>query len=229
MPEKNVSFIISTAEVFVRGNGKYCRQLAILHMQRLGLPAAACEYRTAPANKYPDALDDVFAGFKYLTDALGYAPSDIIVAGDSAGGTFAAALTHRLKRLGLGLPQKLVLYSPCMNLTGSFESHKYNIGKDQTFTQGLPSPEYYTGSADLTDPEVSPYFGDFTGFPPTYFCAEDTEVMCSDALMTADKMYKQGVRVQVHIFHGLWHVFPTYTQSTPESKLVFEEVKEFIG
>jgi acetyl esterase/lipase len=216
---------------FVRGNGKYCRKLAILHVTRTGLPAAACEYRTAPASAYPDALDDVYAGYRYLTGELGYAPGDIIVAGDSAGGTLAIALLNRLKRLGEALPQKLVLYSPCVDFALNFESHTYNVGKDLIFTVGLTTEGLmgYIGGADLKDPELSPYYGDFTGFPPAYFCVEDTEVLCSDTLMTAEKMYAQGVDVRVHAFHGLWHVFPVYSPETEESKQVFDEVKAFIG
>ncbi|MDR1785608.1 MAG: alpha/beta hydrolase [Spirochaetaceae bacterium] len=215
---------------FVRGNGSYCRQLALLHLQRLGVPSVAMEYTLAPGAKYPVQLDEVFTGFTYLTKTLGYKPSDIILAGDSAGGNLAAALAVRLKRLGIGSPNCLLLNSPMTDCTLSLPSHKYNLGKDIVFPAGV-SPAivaFYVDDKYLKDPEVSPYFGDFTGFPPVYFVADDTEVLCSDSVETAAKMYSQGVKVKAHIFHGLWHVFATDVQKTPESKLVFQEMKEFI-
>jgi acetyl esterase/lipase len=215
---------------FVRGNGSYCRQIALLHLQRLGIPAVAVEYTYAQTAKYPAQLDEVLTGYTHLTDALKYKPSDIIVGGDSAGGTLSLALVVRLKRLGLGLPGALLLNSPMTDCTMSLASHKVNVGKDAVFTQGIAPAvmALYVDEKYMKDPEASPYFADFSGFPPAYFVADDTEVLCSDSLETAAKMYAAGVKVKAHFFHGLWHVFPTDVQKTPESRQVFAEMKEFV-
>ena len=215
---------------FVRGNGSYCRQIALLHLLRIGIRSVAVEYTPAPGAKYPSQLDEVFTGFTYLTGTLGYRPRDIILSGDSAGGTLAAALVHRFKRLGMDTPGGILFNSPMMDCTLSLESHKSNLGKDITFPQGIAPAmiAVYVDEAHNKEPEASPYFGDFTGFPPSYFVSDDTEVMCSDTLESAAKMYRLGVKVQVHLFHGLWHVFATDAQRTVESKIVFQDMKDFL-
>jgi acetyl esterase/lipase len=216
---------------FVRGNGSYARQLALLHLQRLGVPAVAVEYTYAPAAKYPAQVDEVYAGFKFMIEKFNYKPEDIIVAGDSAGGTLSLALGLRLKRLGTGMPRCFLLNSPMTDCTISLPSHKLNADKDFTFKGGI-APQImalYCDPARQAEPEASPYFGDFAGFPPAYFVADDTEVLASDSLETAAKMHAAGGKVKVHTFHGLWHVFPTDAQKTPESKTVFAEMKNFIG
>jgi acetyl esterase/lipase len=85
----------------------------------------------------------------------------------------------------------------------------------------------YVDAKDVTNPEVSPVYGDFTGFPPTYFCADDEEIFLSDSLVSADKMHKAGVNVRAHIFHGLWHAFALMSISR-EAKTALDEIKEFI-
>jgi len=214
---------------FVRGNKNYCRRLAILHEQRLNIPAAACEYRTAPAHKFPEAQEDCYQGYRYLVDILGCAPDRIIFAGDSAGGNLLMSLALRLKRQGETLPNALIMYSPAIELTGVLESQKYNIGKDVIFTNGVPIATYYAAEEQLKTPEVSPYYGDFGGFPPSYFCAEETEVFLSDTVETAAKMRSLGVKVKAHIWRGLWHVFPVYSPETAESAAVFADVKNFLA
>jgi acetyl esterase/lipase len=198
---------------------------------RLGIASVAVEYKPAPGAKYPSHLDESFTGFKYLTDKLGYKPSDIILSGESAGGLLIAALTLRLKRLGLGTPNACFFSSPMTDCTLSLPSHKLNIGKDRTFPNGV-SQAFIEGYVDpklVKEPEVSPWFGDLSGFPPSYFVVDDTEVLASDTLEFAAKLYSLSVKVQVHVFHGLWHVFCTDIENLPESKEVFNDVAKFLG
>ncbi|MDR3311517.1 MAG: alpha/beta hydrolase [Spirochaetaceae bacterium] len=216
---------------FVRGNGKYCRVNAINQVQKIGLSVAACEYRTAPEYKEPCALADVEESYNFVVNNLGYDPSGIIILGDSAGGTLGLGLCNRLKAQGKKLPGACVWFSPCLDLTLSFDSHRVNIGKDLFFPKPVAAviPLFAPDPSRYKNPEVSPYWGDFAGFPPTYFCVEDTEVFCSDSLEAAAKMHSAGVTVKCHAFHGLWHTFPLTCPTTPMADVVFQEVKAFIG
>ncbi|MDR1796400.1 MAG: alpha/beta hydrolase [Clostridiales Family XIII bacterium] len=214
---------------FVRGNGKYCRLNARTFLRKLGFPSVACEYRTAPESRWPAALDDVHAAYRYLTGERGYAPSDIILAGESAGGNLAPALLARLKRLGQALPPALILFSPAADLTMRGPSLAANVGKDRFFPGGLGSAEYYCDPAEWKNPEASPYYADFAGFPDTYLAADDTEVLCSDTLAMAARMHAAGVRVKAHLYHGLIHGFPLEVPDVPESDEVYREIKGFFG
>jgi monoterpene epsilon-lactone hydrolase len=217
---------------YIRGNGKYNRCNAMIHLEKLGIPVACCEYRLAPENREPAAITDVTAAYRYLVDDLGYDPAKMIIAGDSAGGCLALSLGLRIKANGEPMPIGFVLYSPSTNLHMSSESHDYNLGKDIIFPNGVREViRFYADEDRLDNPDVSPFFGDFTGFPKTYFCAEDTEVLCSDTLECSAKMYENGVVVRTHIYHGLWHAFPALHPMPPllpETDEVFNEIKGFL-
>ncbi|MDR2178779.1 MAG: alpha/beta hydrolase [Synergistaceae bacterium] len=219
---------------FIRGNGKYSRTNARLHLEKLGIPTACCDYRLAPKDREPAALNDTAAAYRFLVDELKYDPEKILITGDSAGGTLALALGRRLKNTGEKMPRAFAFYSPVTNLTMSSISLEINLGKDRLFSTGFKSViPMYADENRLESPEVSPLFGDFSGgFPKTYFCADDTEILCSDTLECSAKMAKQGVEVKTHIFHNLWHAFPTLHSLPPlpkEVDEVFAEVKAFFG
>ena len=59
----------------------------------------------------------------------------------------------------------------------------------------------------LQNPEISPLFGDFTGFPPTYIQVGELEVLMSDSIMLQKKMSKDGVSVTLDTYKNMWHVF----------------------
>ncbi|MEW1962635.1 alpha/beta hydrolase [Microbacterium sp. NPDC077644] len=218
---------------YVRGNGPYSRCGAMIHLRELGLPAACLDYRLLPEHPLPAALDDVEAAWRLLTDELGYAADRILLAGDSAGGQLALSLALRLRDAGEQLPMGMALYSPAVDLSFTSPSHVANVGRDTIFPQGLVG--YGTpnaGGADIAEPDFSPVNGDMRGLPPTYLCAEDTEVMASDTLRAAERMALGGVEIRCHMFHGLWHAFPVMHPAEPlppESSLVFAEIAELFG
>ncbi len=212
---------------FLRGNGKYSRAIAIAEAEYFGIPAYACEYRYSPEYTYPAALDDCEEAWGYLVDDQGVDPGDIIIAGDSAGGALASALIYRLMRKGKEIPCAQVLFSPVLDLTQSGESHAYNLGRDTVF-ENLLDFSVYCGDADLSDPEVSPAAGDYAGFPPTVFFAEETEIFASDTLTAARRMADQGIRVRVYLSQGMFHEFPIEIPKVEESKRVYGSMREFI-
>jgi acetyl esterase/lipase len=217
---------------FMRGNEWYCRMCAGVLAKFFGLPVYACEYRYMPEHKYPAGLDDVTWGWNYLVDELGLDPAKIIVVGESAGGTFAMALGVRLKREGRALPGGNVIMSGFLDVSCETPSYKYNLGVDPTFVAPLaPSTMelYLADASQAQDPEVSPVYADLTGFPPTFFHADDTEVFVSDSLICAEKLHAAGIRVKVFLSHGLNHIYPLEMPELAESHEVYEKVREFFG
>ncbi|MDR1796401.1 MAG: aminotransferase class I/II-fold pyridoxal phosphate-dependent enzyme [Clostridiales Family XIII bacterium] len=228
--EKRVVYYIHGGG-FMRGNGRWCRMNAITLAKNLGLPVYACEYRYTPENKYPKGLDDAEWGWDYLTKERGVDPAHILVAGESAGGTYAMALCARLRRKGAALPGGLVIFSGYLDMTLSSPSYKENFGVDPTFTVDLSLfvPYYIDDLSKLKEPEVSPIFSDFTGYPKTFFCVDDTEVFVSDALIVCDKIARLGIPVKAYVPHGLMHVFPFEMPDIPESQKVWLEIRELFG
>jgi acetyl esterase/lipase len=86
-----------------------------------GARAFAVDYRLAPENPFPAAVEDAVVGYRWLL-ANGVAPGEIIIGGDSAGGGLTAATLVALKDAGEPMPAGAVCISPWTDMTLSGES-----------------------------------------------------------------------------------------------------------
>ena len=187
------------------------------------------DYRVAPENPYPAALDDALASYQWLLDN-GYSGEQIVLAGDSAGGGLAMALCMYLRDHGMPLPCGIVAMSPWTDLTASGESYETNYEKDPLFGNTRESIIYlddYAGEHDKTEPYISPLFGDFHGFPPMLIQVGSLEMLLSDSVSVAEKARAQGVKVRLSVYEGMFHVFQMAYLNIPESKKAWAEVGKF--
>lgn len=190
------------------GSSLYARTLTSKLAMSTSMDVLSFDYRLAPEHPYPAATQDVMKVWDFLM-LLGYGARDIIVAGDSAGGNLALSLVLKLKEEERLLPRGLVLMSPWTDLTSSGKSHETKADMDPVLNE-----EYihrmvssYAQDMDLSNPYISPLFGDFTGFPPTYIQVGENEILLSDAIRLHKKMIDANVSVRLEHFPGMWHVF----------------------
>lgn len=192
------------------GSCLYGRTLTSKLAAMTSMDVLGFDYRLAPENPYPAALEDAMKVWNYLM-LLGYGARDVILAGDSAGGNLALALTLKLKDEGRLLPRGLVLMSPWTDLTSSGESHRTREAIDPILHKEYLDrmiTAYTSGEeVDLKHPYISPLYGDFTGFPPVYIQVGDNEILLSDALELHKRMVEANVSVKLDCFEGMWHVF----------------------
>ena len=195
-----------------------------------GMPVLTIDYRVAPEDPYPAALEDAVRAYNWLLDR-GYPGNRIIVAGDSAGGGLALALCLYLRDHGIELPGGIIAMSPWTDMTASGESYETNFEKDPLFGNTRDSLIYnrdYLGLEDPRNPYISPAFGDLTGFPPMLIQVGSYEMLLSDAQTVAQKAKKQGVKVRFHIYEGMFHVFQMAMQLMPESVMAWKDVEKFL-
>jgi acetyl esterase/lipase len=190
----------------------------------------AVDYRKAPDHVHPAWVDDALAAYDELL-ALGYAPSDVVVSGDSAGGNIALALSHRVRRLGKPMPGKLLLFSPWADLACEGQSFRSNSRRDAMFhgPRVRALGRYLTRGCDPRDPEVSPVNGDFAGFPEMLIFAGSTEVFLDDARTVARRARAAGVKAELFVYRHMPHVFPMFAGVIPLAKSAFEHIERFIG
>lgn len=193
---------------YMTGSSLYARTLTTKLATSTSMDVLCFDYRLAPENPYPAALEDAVKAWDYLM-LLGYGARDVIVAGDSAGGNLALALTHKLKQDDRILPRGLVLMSPWTDLTKSGKTYQTRASVDPVLSENYIDEAIasYTGGEDLENPLVSPLFGSFDGFPPTYIQVGDNEILLGDSLLLHKYMLKENVSVRMDIFPGMWHVF----------------------
>lgn len=196
-----------------------------------GMSVLTIDYRVAPENPYPAALEDAFSAYCWLLEQ-GYSSEQIIVAGDSAGGGLAMALCHYLKDKGMQLPCGLIAMSPWTDLTASGESYDTNYEKDPLFGNSRDTLIYnkdYLGDNDPMDYYISPLFGDFRGFPPMLIQVGSYEMLLSDSVSVAAKAREQGCRVRLSVYEGMFHIFQMAAKLLPESRKAWVEIGRFIG
>ncbi|KAF5354962.1 hypothetical protein D9756_005368 [Leucocoprinus leucothites] len=164
------------------------------------------------ANPFPAALLDALAGYIYLVNEVGFAPSDIIVEGDSAGGNLAHALTRYLVEYkgtpGLpAAPGALLLLSPWVDLGESHDKIPNGSAVTCTSSDYLPHrPGFkypvvaFIGPHDPEVTEINPYISpaslnpalviDFKNFPRTFIVAGGAEVLLDQIRTLRVKMFK---------------------------------------
>lgn len=190
------------------GSSIYARTLTTKLAAGTSMDVLSFDYRLAPEHPYPAAAEDAMKAWDYLM-LLGYGARDVIVAGDSAGGNMALSLVLNLRSQNRLLPRGLVLMSPWTDLTSSGKTHITRAEVDPVLNEEYLKSmiENYAPGQPLDDPLISPLFGEFEGFPPTYIQVGDNEVLLSDATMLHKKMIQANVPVKLDIFKGMWHVF----------------------
>ena len=190
------------------GSRLYARTLTTKLAETTSMDVLAFDYRLAPEHPYPAACEDAMKAWDYLM-LLGYGARDVIVAGDSAGGNLALSLVLKLKEEQRLLPRGLVLLSPWTDLTASGKTHTTRALVDPVLDADYlrKMTENYAAGRELTDPLISPLFGDFEGFPPTYIQVGDNEMLLSDSTMLHKKLIAANVSAKIDVFKGMWHVF----------------------
>ena len=213
------------------GSFRYARSITNKLAENTNLKVLAFDYRLAPEFPYPCALEDALTVWNYLL-SLGYSGDKIIIAGDSAGGNLTLSLTLKLKELGNELPRGLVLFSPWTDLTLEGVSHVERAEMDPILSEEyiVNAVNDYAKDEDLNNPLISPLFGNFEGFPPTYIQVGDHEILLSDSEELASCMNAYGVDVKFELYEGMWHVFQMSPLKTGVDAMerVGEYIKELI-
>ena len=195
-----------------------------------GFDVLSPDYRVAPANPYPAALDDAVTSYRFLCDE-GYDPSRIIVSGDSAGGGLALALVMYLRDHRMPIPAGVVTMSAWTDLTKSGDSYEENYDIDPIFGRTRHTLVYkkgYFAGNDPATPYISPMFGVFNRFPPMLMQVGQMEMLLDDTVSVAAKARAAGVKVKEHTYPGMFHVFQLGLNTFPESKEAWDEIQHFI-
>lgn len=234
---------------YVGGSIEYSKGYASVLAAECGMRTLSVEYRLAPENPYPAALEDALAAYR-ATVREGVSPEKIILAGESAGGGLAYALALKLRDLGEAGPAGIIAISPWVDLTLSGESYQTNRKSDPSLTRDKLKfyADCYVGAdyclaaknkkalgKALVPPEleekkknpyISPLFADLTGICPSIIFAGEDEILLDDARCLADKLAAVGSEVQLVTRTGMWHAYVLYGLS--ENRHDYDKINHFI-
>lgn len=211
---------------FVNGSAKGSRYYGTVLADEMKMRVVTVSYRLAPENRFPKGQDDCYAVYRELVK-----DQEVILVGESAGGNLVLTVPLRAKADGIKMPRCIVCMSPCTSLAEDLPSRKKNEGAPgvpQSNIAQMIKDTYLDTDTDPYDPLVSPFYADFTGFPPVYLSADDGEVLFDDTDLLVPKMRGMGVSVKYDRQHGTWHAFGTTGRGCKESRVYLQRTKEFI-
>src|SRR5271170_614959 len=155
------------------------------------------DYRLAPENPFPAAVDDSIAAYRWLL-AQGYKPGRIVVAGDSAGGGLTVATLLAARDLGLPAPAAGVCISPWVDFEAEGESMTSRASRDPLVSRAmiLQIARMYVGeNGNLREPLAAPINASLSNLPPLFIQVGDAETLLDDSTRLADRAKQAGVDV----------------------------------
>ena len=227
---KNHLFFHVHTGAYILNGGEAGTFEAVLIASHLKMPVVSIDYRMPPKHPAPAAMEDVVTVWKVLLSER--SPALMAMGGTSGGAGLTMSSVQRLKELGFALPQALLLGTPGADAGKVGDTRYMNEGIDTSLVSwdGIPDQALRMYAADykLTHPYVSPIYGDFGGFPPSYLISGTRDLMLSDTVRVHRKLRRAGVEADLHVYEGQSHADYLKVFNAPESAEHFAELNAFL-
>jgi acetyl esterase/lipase len=213
---------------YVSGSCNDHRGFVSKFAKRCGIINLVYEYRLAPENTFPAALEDSIKVYQAILD-MGKRPENIIIVGESAGGGLTLAILLALKDNKIALPAAAVAISPWTDLTCSSASYisknKYSVAPLDSW---LVFSKHYIGNNRPDNPLISPLFGDLRGLPPIFINAGEDDELYQDGERFYMKAKEAGVDVTFRSGENMIHCYPLLSPMFKEATEAMDEICDFI-
>jgi acetyl esterase len=207
-----------------------CARLA----RHAGALVVAVDYRLAPEHKFPAAVDDCLAAYRWLRDRgrdLGADPARVAVAGDSAGGNLSAVVSQLAAGGGMPLPTCQVLIYPAVDFSLDTDSHReladgHVIPRDRI---AWYTEQYLRSEADKADVRASPLRApSLAGQPPALIVTGGFDPLRDEGRAYGDRLREAGVDVVYREYPGQIHAFVSLTKAIPQGMACTLEIAEYL-
>jgi acetyl esterase/lipase len=221
------AYVHGGAYVLNAGEAGMAEAIVIAH--RCGIPAVSIDYRMAPDHPLPAPADDVFAVYRQL---VAERPANTVALGGSSGGANLSTVTvQRSVREGVDVPGALYLGTPGNDMTNTGDTLFINRGIDRAIPRHedyVNAVRFHAGGRDLADPLVSPIYGSFDGFPPTFLVSGTRDLLLSATARTQAKIRQSGGIADLVVLEGIGHGDYGNPLNSPESRFTYSELGKFL-
>ncbi|MDY6997567.1 MAG: alpha/beta hydrolase [Actinomycetota bacterium] len=195
----------------------------------------SANYRSAPEFAFPVPFDDAFDVYAWVAaqgSRLGADTDHIVVAGDSAGSNFAAALPLRARDEGVRVPDAVVMLGAFADFQferwpSFLELAPRGIVYDMAFAGFIRGA--YVGAARWDHPWISPIEGDLTGYPPAVVIAGTHDPIVDSAREFAGRIRQAGGRVFEYFPDGMPHGFYFFPGVHSEEDVAYRVVADALA
>ena len=194
--------------------------------RRTGMAVLNLDYRQLPVGTVDDAVADCVDAFAWLTQQ-GFAPSSIVLCGDSAGGHLAFATALALRATSMPGPAGIVGLSPWLDFDHRSKLRHHNARRDAYIPVRKLRRVGRMALGCRVEEHHSPVNADLTGMPPALIICGEDEVLRVDAELMAERLLDAGVRCTLQVWERQVHAFPVIADLNPESLAAIEEVAAF--
>ena len=145
------------------------------------------DYRLAPEHPFPAPVEDAVTTYKWLL-AGGVQPSNLTIAGDSAGGGLTVSALVAFRDQGQPLPAAGICLSPWVDLEGIGDSMIGKADADPMVQKDglIEMANLYLGGADPRSPLAAPLYANLSGLPPLLIQVGTAETLLDDSTRLAD-------------------------------------------
>jgi acetyl esterase/lipase len=194
-----------------------------------GVRVLGLEYRLAPENPFPAALEDSVSAYRWLL-SQGIEPNKVAIGGDSCGGGHAVATLVALRYLGEPLPAAGISHSGWTDLANTGDTFITKAEEDPIIDRDMVDnmATAYLGDRDRKTPLASPFYADLHGLPPLLVQVGTAEVLLDDSLRFAERAKAADVDVTLEVWDDMPHVWQAFASFLPEGQQAIEHCGEFI-
>ncbi len=207
-----------------------CARLA----KHAGALVISIDYRLAPEHRFPAAVGDSLAAYRWVRargrDA-GADPARVAVAGDSAGGNLSAVVSQLAAAGGTPVPTCQVLIYPAVDFSLETESHReladgHVIPRDRILWY---TEQYLRSEADKADLRASPLRApSLAGQPPTMIVTGGFDPLRDEGRAYGDRLREAGVHVVYREYPGQIHAFVSLTKAIPQGMACTLEIADYL-
>jgi monoterpene epsilon-lactone hydrolase len=206
----------------------FCSNLAL----RLQATVVVPDYRLAPENPFPAAVEDAIAAFRSLLDA-GHSASTLALMGDSAGGGLVLSCLIAANREGFPQPAAAVGLSAWADLTLAADSHRRCAETDPFIRTAMlhRAAQHYLAGWDAKDPLASPAHAtsdELRGLAPVLLQTAANEVLADDSTMVAERIAAAGGDVTLEVCPQAFHVWQMAGSGLPEADDALSNLTRFV-
>jgi acetyl esterase/lipase len=214
---------------YVYGSQSSHGSLAAEAARAAGFPMLHLQYRRAPENPYPAALEDAVSAYAALLDR--YSAEQVVIIGDSAGGGLVFGMLMAARDRGLPMPRAVACISPWVDLAATGETF-HSLAEDDPMitaqTVALVTESYLAGASPRT-PYASPLYGEAHGFPPVLIQVGEREMLLSDAERFAAKLAEAGSSVTLEVWPGMVHVWHLHHTRLAKARQALSRLGQFLA